>query len=70
MRFIDPKSLARFHKAQDRLQRSEALNDFIVTLMDENKRLKVLFYLLSTGLFFSVVGNTLWMLKEIFRRLG
>ena len=70
MRFIDPKSLARFHKAQDRLQRSEALNDFIVTITDENRRLKVLFYLLSTGLFFSLVGNALLMLQEIFRRFG
>lgn len=69
-KIIDPKSLKLFYKAQDRLQRSEALNEFIVNLTDENRRLRVLFYLLSTGLFFSVIGNVLLMLQEIFRRYG
>lgn len=69
-KIIDPKSLKLFYKAQDRLQRSEALNEFIVNLTDENRRLRVMFYLLSTGLFFSVIGNVLLMLQEIFRRYG
>ncbi len=64
---LDPNSPSIIRKQQERYLRSEALNGFITTLRDQNKRLKRLFYTLSGLLFFSLTLNSLMWLGHIMR---
>ncbi len=61
---LDPNSPALIRKQREKYVRSEALNGFITTLRDQNKRLKLLFYALSGLLFMSLTVNSLMWLSH------
>lgn len=61
---LDPNSPSLIRKQQELYFRSEALNGFIATLRDQNKRLKRLFYVLSGLLFISLTLNSLMLLSH------
>ncbi len=61
---VDLNSPVFIRKQQEQYLRSEALNGFITLLRDQNKRLKLLFYLLSGLLLISLTLNSLMLFSH------